>query len=284
MLDIIEINHLNHIYMPGTAYEQQALRDICLTIARGEFVGIFGPNGSGKSTLAQHFNGLLHPTSGTLSVCGINTADVKARKELWKKAALVFQYPEQQIFQINVFDEVAYGPRNLGLPEPEIKKRVNQALLEVGLDPENVAQQTPTALSGGIRRRVAIAGMLALQPEILILDEPMAGLDAIGRKLILNIIKGRQAKGDTTLMISHDLKDMMTITDKIIILDRGALVFYGKVSELMNKREILKQYHMQIPDYLQVINALADKGLPVNTEIRSIPEAGDEIIRFYLKK
>lgn len=284
MLNIIECEHLNYTYLPGTTYEQHALKDICLTIARGEFVGIFGPNGSGKSTLAQHLNGLIQSTSGSLSVCGINTADSKARKDLWKKAGLVFQYPEQQIFQIKVFDEVAFGPRNLGLPETDIKNRVDQALLEVGLDPVKVSQLTPSSLSGGICRRVAIAGMLAIQPEILILDEPMAGLDAIGRKLILNIIKERQAKGETTVMISHDLKEIMTITDKIIILDRGALIFFGKISELIQEKDILEQYRFQIPDYLQIVNALSAKGLPVNKTIRTIQEAGDEIIKFSRQK
>ncbi|UWG95500.1 ATP-binding cassette domain-containing protein [Dehalobacter sp. DCM] len=281
MLNIIEINHLNYTYLPGTPYEHPALKDISFAIAQGEFVGIFGPNGSGKSTLAQMLNGLIQPTHGTISICGMSAADAKSRKELWKKAALVFQYPEQQIFQISVFDEVAYGPRNMGLPEQEIKKRVEQALLEVGLNPDAISKQSPTSLSGGIRRRIAIAGMLAIQPAVLILDEPMAGLDAIGRKLILTMIKNRKAKGETTLMISHDLKEMMMITDKIILLDQGTLVFFGSVADLLNQKGILKQYRLQVPDYVQVITALSAKGLPVNMAIRTIEEAGDEIIKFH---
>jgi len=277
MPEIIEIRNLDYTYLPGSPYEHKALKKISLSLDQGDFLGVFGPNGSGKSTLAQHLNGLLYPTSGTVTVCNINTADKKLRQELWKKVSLVFQYPEQQIFQITVYDEVAYGPRNLGISETEVPVRVHRALREVGLIPENTEHLTPMSLSGGMKRRVAVAGMLALNPEILVLDEPMAGLDPLGRKLILDIIKNRQDKNETTVMISHDLKEIITMADKIAILDRGSLVFYGEVNQLLENTNILAHYRLELPDYLQVVYALADRGLNVKTNINSMKEAALEI-------
>jgi energy-coupling factor transport system ATP-binding protein len=277
---VIETNHLSYTYLPGSAYEHQALKDINISLAKGEFLGILGPNGSGKSTLAQHFNGLIRPTSGHMTVCGIPTSDPKLSKDLWKKAGLVFQYPEQQIFQVTVFDEVAYGPRNLGLPETEVAESVYDALRQVGINQENINQLSPVTLSGGMRRRVAIAGMLAIQPEILILDEPMAGLDAAGRKLLSDILKKRHEKKETTVMISHNLKEIMTITDKIAILDSGSMIFLGDVKDLLMKPEILGRYQLELPEYLQVVYRLAEKGFAIKTDISSTQEAGAEILRF----
>lgn len=279
MPGMIEIAHLSHTYAAGSPYEVEALQDINLSIEQGEFLGLFGPNGSGKSTLVQHLNGLIRPQKGTVTVCGLNASDPKASRELWKKAGLVFQYPEHQIFQISVYDEVAYGPRNLKLPEATVKERVCEALQQVGLLQENIAQLPPVTLSGGMRRRVAIAGMLAIQPEILILDEPMAGLDAAGRSLILDIIRKRQQKHETTVMISHSLKEIMAITDKIAILDEGSLVFNGEVKELLTRPEVLAGYHFELPEYLQVVYELAARGFEIRTNISSIREAGGEIIK-----
>lgn len=279
MSKIIEIKNLDFTYLPGSPYEHQALKNIDLSLEEGDFLGIFGPNGSGKSTLAQHFNGLLHPTAGKVTVCGMDTADKKLRRQLWKKASLVFQYPEQQIFQITVYDEVAYGPRNMGINETEVKERVYSSLLKVGLVPEDTGQLTPFTLSGGMRRRIAIAGMIALNPEILILDEPMAGLDPLGRKLIIDIIKTRQDKNETTIMISHNLKEIMALADKIAILDQGTLVFTGEVNQLLENKELLARYHFEMPDYLQVIYALAARGFSVNTNISTMTEAGLEIAK-----
>lgn len=279
MSGIIEIEHLSHTYAAGSPYEVEALKDITMSMDRGEFLGLFGPNGSGKSTLIQHLNGLIRPQQGSVSVCGIDASNPKLSRDLWKKAGLVFQYPEHQIFQISVYDEVAYGPRNLKLPEETVKEKVYEALQQVGLMQGNIAQLPPATLSGGMRRRVAIAGMLAIQPEILILDEPMAGLDSVGRKLILDIIKKRQEKHETTVIISHNLKEIMTITDKIAILNSGSLVFQGKVKDLLNKPEVLAQYHFELPEYLQVVYGLAAKGFDIKTNINSIREAGEEIAK-----
>ncbi len=279
MPHIIQVKDLNYIYLPGSPYERHALKNINLSLEQGEFLGIFGPNGSGKSTLAQHFNGLLLPASGSVSVCGLDTADKKMRHELWKKVSLVFQYPEQQIFQVTVYDEVAYGPRNLGIGEAEVKDRVYGALDQVGLLSKDTVQLAPFSLSGGIKRRVAIASLLALEPEILVLDEPMAGLDLSGRRLIVDIIKKRQERRKTAVMISHNLKDIIALADKIAVLDRGCLVFFGTVGKLLESKDILAHFRLELPEYLQVMHALADRGFQVCTDINSITEAGDEIVR-----
>lgn len=281
MSAIIEVKQLHYTYLPGTPYERQALKNISLEAEEGDFVGIFGPNGSGKSTLARQLNGLLSPDRGQVLVCGQDTADKKVRSSLWKKAGLVFQFPEQQIFQSSVYNEVAYGARNLGLSDDEIRERVRQALHMVGLAAEEMAGLTPFSLSGGMKRRIALAGLLALQPEILILDEPMAGLDPAGRRMIVDIIRQRREKKATTLMISHDLKEIINLADKIAILDEGALVFFGSTGELLGRPDILQRYHLQLPIYLQIVYALREKQLPVKPNVGSIEEAAAEIIKLH---
>ncbi len=278
MPPIIQVKNLDYVYLLGSFYERQALKDINFSLERGEFLGIFGPNGSGKSTLAQHFNGLLLPAAGTITVCGLDTCDNKLRQELWKKVSLVFQYPEQQIFQVTVYDEIAYGPRNLEISEAEVKVRVRGALEQVGL-PADTAGLAPYSLSGGLKRRVAIAGLLAMNPEILVLDEPMAGLDLPGRRQVINIIKKRRERKETTVMISHNLKDIITLADKIAVLDQGSLVFFGATGELLGSKDILDRYRLELPEYLQVMHALADKGFQVKDNINSITEACEEIAR-----
>ena len=242
-------------------------------------LGLFGGNGSGKSTLAKLLNGLLYPSRGKVRVCGIDTSIKELRNELWKKVGLVFQYPEQQIFEANIYDEVAYGPRNLGLKEAEVKSRVYQALEKVGLLPETLVNLSPVKLSGGVRRRIAIAGVLALEPEILILDEPMAGLDPLGQELMLDIIKKRQEMGtQSTIIISHNLKDIIALADKIAILEKGSLLFYGEVAELLENIDILSR-SFGAPDYLQVVYALKARGKRTNRDISNLDEAGLELIQ-----
>lgn len=279
MPPIIQVENLNYIYLPGSPYESHALKNINFSLERGEFLGIFGPNGSGKSTLAQHFNGLLLPAGGSVTVCGLDTADKKMRQELWKKVSLVFQYPEQQIFQVTVYDEVAYGPRNLGISKEEVRDRVHGALEQVGLLPADTEWLAPFSLSGGLKRRVAIAGLLAMNPQILVLDEPMAGLDLPGRRQIAQIIKKRRERRETTVMISHNLKDIIALADKIVVLDRGCLVFFGTTGELLRNKDILARYRLELPEYLQFMRALADRGFPVKEDIKNITEACDEIVR-----
>lgn len=278
MSAIIDIRNLNFTYQDGSPDQRQALKNINLTLHQGEFLGIAGSNGSGKSTLVQHLNGLLSPTTGKVTVCGVDTANKELRDQLWKQAGLVFQYPEQQIFEATIYEEVAYGPKNLGLNELEIRRRVYDALGKVGLIPEETEHIAPITLSGGLRRRVAIAGILALQPQVLILDEPMAGLDSSGRKLMLELLKNRQQNSkETTVMISHSLKDIWALADKIAVLDKGSLVFCGVVEELLKNTELLSWSRLELPDYLQVVHSLAIRGLKVNTAVRCIEEAGIEI-------
>jgi energy-coupling factor transport system ATP-binding protein len=280
MSNIIDIKDLSYVYLPGTPYEQQALKDINMVLNQGELLGLFGGNGSGKSTLAKLLNGLLYPSRGKVRVCGIDTSIKELRNELWKKVGLVFQYPEQQIFEANIYDEVAYGPRNLGLKEAEVKSRVYQALEKVGLLPETLVNLSPVRLSGGVRRRIAIAGVLALEPEILILDEPMAGLDPLGQELMLDIIKKRQEMGtQSTIIISHNLKDIIALADKIAILEKGSLLFYGEVAELLENIDILSRFHLELPDYLQVVYALKARGKRTNRDISNLDEAGLELIQ-----
>jgi energy-coupling factor transport system ATP-binding protein len=280
MSNIIDIKDLSYVYLPGTPYEQQALKDINMVLNQGELLGLFGGNGSGKSTLAKLLNGLLYPSRGKVRVCGIDTSIKELRNELWKKVGLVFQYPEQQIFEANIYDEVAYGPRNLGLKEAEVKSRVYQALEKVGLLPETLVNLSPVKLSGGVRRRIAIAGVLALEPEILILDEPMAGLDPLGQELMLDIIKKRQEMGtQSTIIIYHNLKDIIALADKIAILEKGSLLFYGEVAELLENIDILSRFHLELPDYLQVVYALKARGKRTNRDISNLDEAGLELIQ-----
>lgn len=276
-MPIIEVKNLSYVYCPGTPYEKKALDNVTLSVKRGEFLGIVGANGSGKSTLVQHFNGLLEATAGQILICGQDSLLRPYRDELWKKAGMVFQYPEQQLFEDTVFEDIAYGPKNLGLDTKEIEQRTMQALAKVGLEP-SIAQLPPACLSGGLRRRVAIAGVLAMQPEILILDEPTAGLDPCGRELILRMLKRlQQEDGITVVMISHSLKDIILLADRIAVLEAGKLVLHGPAKEVFTQAEFRKAAGMLLPDFLQVIFALAAAGKPVNTAITTIEEAEAEI-------
>ena len=279
MSGIIDIQNLFFSYLPGTPYEKQALKDINISLQKGEFWGIFGPNGSGKSTLAQLLNGLLPPGSGQMTVCGLDANNRGQRRELWKKVALVFQYPEQQIFQLTVYDEIAYGLRNLKICEGEVRERVYRALMQVGLEPEKLGDSSPFTLSGGVKRRIAIAGMLALEPEILVLDEPMAGLDPLGRKLISAIIKSRQERQETSIMISHNLKDILPLADKTAILDEGSLVFMGSTAQLSEDKALLSRYNLEIPEHLQLIYALSARGYKVPPKVNTMQEAGELVIQ-----
>jgi len=277
MPQIITSSQLSYTYLPGSPYERRALHDISFCLEPGEFLGIFGPNGSGKSTLAQLLNGILQPSGGSLTVCQLNTAGADSRLNLWKKVGLVFQYPEQQIFKTTVYEEVAYAPRNLGLAENSVHARVCESLSQVGLEPAVFMNAPPSTLSGGQKRRVAIASLLALQPELLVLDEPMAGLDPIGRQLVLEIIKTRQTQRESTVMISHNLKDILALADKIAILDSGALIFWGSVQDFLENKRIQSRYRLVLPDYLQVACALAERGVTVQSGINNLTEAEEAL-------
>ncbi len=284
-MPIIDVKNLTHVYLPGSPYEKKALDDITLSVNQGEFLGIVGANGSGKSTLIQHFNGLLSPTGGKVTICGQDTSDKKHRNELWKKVGLVFQYPEQQLFEATVFDDVSYGPRNLGLHPEEIKNRVEDALEKVGLEPDTVAELPPICLSGGLRRRVAIAGVLAMRPEILVLDEPAAGLDPPGREMILKLIKKLQQEDHiTVVMVSHSIREIISLAGRIAILEKGRLIAFGNTRGVLSQKEFTDLSGIILPDYLQLIYTLAGRGKNVNTGIITLAEAELEIAKLLEEK
>lgn len=279
-MPIIETKDLTHVYLTGTPYEKKALDKVSLSINQGEFVGIIGGNGSGKSTLIQHFNGLLLPTSGSVLVGGEDTSVKRYSKELWKKVGLVFQFPEQQIFKSTVFEEVAYGLKNMGMNLPEIKNRVEETLAQVGLNPREVAHLSPLSLSGGTRRQVAVASIMAMRPAVLVLDEPTAGLDPSGCNHVIKAIKEMQQEYNTTVvMISHYVSQLILLVDKLVILEQGRLMAWG------NKREVIQHMNSHnlsdliLPDYLRLMHHLADYGYQVNTGIFSVEEAAREIGR-----
>ncbi|MDF9409518.1 energy-coupling factor transporter ATPase [Pelotomaculum isophthalicicum JI] len=284
-MSIIDVKNLTHTYLPGTPYEKKALDDITLSVNQGEFLGVVGANGSGKSTLIQHFNGLLSPTSGEVTVCGRETSDKKHRNELWKKVGLVFQYPEQQIFEATVFEDVSYGPRNLGLGSADIERRTMEALEKVGLEPGTVAGLSPISLSGGLRRRVAIAGVLAMRPEILVLDEPTAGLDHSGREMILELIKKLQREDHITIvMVSHSIREIILVAGRVAVLEKGRLAAYGDTEEVLRQKGFQNLPGVMLPDYLQLIYTLAGRGQNVNPGIVTLAEAELEIAKLLEEK
>lgn len=283
-MPIIDVQNLTYIYFPGTPYEKKALDNISLQINKGEFLGLIGANGSGKTTLVQHFNGLLTPTAGHVIICGRDGADKHWKSELWKKVGLVMQYPEQQIFEATVFEDVSYGPRNMGLAKDEVTRRTLAALEKVGLEPA-IADQPPFCLSGGLRRRVAIAGVLAINPEILILDEPTAGLDPVGREMILRQLKQLQQANQTTIiMISHNLTDVISVADRLAVLAAGKLLARGDIRTILGNPAVRNLPYIGFPDYLRVIHALAAKDSQVNTNIYSLTAAANEIDKFLRRR
>jgi len=278
-MPVIEINNLSYVYNSGTSNEKKALDNITLSVEKGEFLGIVGGNGSGKSTLIQHFNGLLYPQSGSISVLGIDPRDKHNGKQLWRSVGLVFQFPEQQIFEATVFEEVAYGLINMELNKAEIAVRVDEALTCVGLIPEQVRELSPLCLSGGMRRRVAVASILAMKPEILILDEPTAGLDPEGCAHVLNTVKRyQQEQKVTVIMVSHHINELIILADRIAVLDQGRLKAWGPTRKVL-ERDDLPYRDTLLPDYMKLLHNLKARGLPVNTGVLTVEEAANEIER-----
>ena len=245
---MIKVEHLNHIYGQGTAFEQYALKDVNFTIEDGEFIGLIGHTGSGKSTLIQHLNGLLKASSGTISYNGENIdREGCDKKVLRSKVGLVFQYPEHQLFEIDVFTDVCFGPKNLGLSREEVETRAKEALEQVGLD-EHFYRQSPFELSGGQKRRVAIAGVLAMKPEVLILDEPTAGLDPRGRDEILDEISLLHKQNKMTIiLVSHSMEDMAKYADRLLVMNHGELAFDGKPREVFLHYKELEKMGLAAP-------------------------------------
>ncbi|ACL19747.1 ABC transporter related [Desulfitobacterium hafniense DCB-2] len=274
---VIEAREISYTYHPGTSHAKKALDGITLTVERGEFLSLVGANGSGKSTLIQQLNGLLLPEAGELMVLGRSVADKGYREQLWQKVGLVFQFPEQQLFEGTVYDELAYGLKNMGLAKGEIDRRVQEALLGVGIEPAGVSGQSPFSLSGGMRRRVAVASILAMEPEILVLDEPTAGLDPEGSSQILETVKRLQReKGITVLLVSHCLNELILFSDRIAVLEKGRIKAQGKVREVLSGT---LGEAVILPEYLNVLTDLREKGWPVHCGQLTLEEAAAEIER-----
>ena len=274
----IEVKNLTHIYGEGTPFERTALDSITLTINDGEFVGIIGHTGSGKSTLISYFNGLTKPESGVVFV---NGADIGEKNvdltEIRKTVGLVFQYPEYQLFEETVAKDIAFGPKNLKLSEAEIKSRVESAMQMVGLD-AYLAEKSPFELSGGQKRRVAIAGVLAMQPSILILDEPAAGLDPVGRKDMLDLVKKIHASGVTVAMVSHSMDDVGRLCDRLFVLDHGKIAFTGTPAEVFRNADALKAIGLDVPEYAKLANHLREAGWDIEEGLFRIEDVRKAIL------
>ena len=264
MAPILEVRNLSHIYSAGTPFEHIALQDISFAVESGEFIGIIGHTGSGKSTLMQHLNGLLKPSNGSVLLGGKDLwSDKKFTRQSRFRVGLVFQYPEYQLFEETVYKDIAFGPKNMGLKAEEIDRRVREAAGFVGLT-EAQLQVSPFDLSGGQKRRVAIAGVIAMEPEVLILDEPTAGLDPEGREEILaNIEAYRRAKNATIMMVSHSMNDVARLTDRLLVLNRGTLAMYGTPKEVFTRAEQLLEMGLDIPEVTRIFLKLQQQGLPV---------------------
>ena len=274
------LDHVNYVYGGDTELAVHALSDVNLVIPDGQFIGLIGHTGSGKSTLVQHLNGLLKPTSGAIYFNGedIHDSDYD-KKKLRSKVGLVFQYPEHQLFEIDAFSDVCFGPKNLGLSKKEAELRAYAALKQVGLEDEYF-YQSPFDLSGGQKRRVAIAGVLAMKPDILVLDEPTAGLDPKGRDEILDqIAKLHEEMGITVILVSHSMEDVAKYVERIIVMNKGSILYDDVPKKVFAHYKELEQVGLAAPQVTYIMQALRGKGLPVNTEVTTIPEARDEIMR-----
>ena len=276
----IILDHVNHIYGGDTEMAVAALKDVCLTIPDGQFIGLIGHTGSGKSTLVQHLNGLLKPTGGAIYYNGRDIHDEDYnKKELRSKVGLVFQYPEHQLFEADVFSDVCFGPKNLGLTKKETELRAYQALRQVGIEKEYF-YQSPFDLSGGQKRRVAIAGVLAMQPEVLVLDEPTAGLDPKGRDEILDqVAKLKEETGITVILVSHSMEDVAKYVDRIIVMNHGSVMFDDVPREVFRHYRELEQVGLAAPQVTYIMHELRNAGLNVDSEATTLEEAKAEILK-----
>lgn len=272
----IILNNVSYVYGEHTPFRKEALKGINLTINEGDFVGIIGHTGSGKSTLVQHLNGLLHPTTGQVTIDGVDAAlKTEEAKLMRHKVGMVFQYPEHQLFEETIAQDIAFGPKNLGLSADEVDARVREAMNFVGLDYETYANRSPFQLSGGQMRRVAIAGVVALNPSYLILDEPSAGLDPFGREEIFQkIIDLHAKKGITVVLVSHNMEDISRMANRLIVIDNGKIQLDGKPIDIfMNKRQELQSAGVDVPPVSKLVEYLRDRGLPVSQQVISVDDA-----------
>ncbi|MBQ6116091.1 MAG: energy-coupling factor transporter ATPase [Oscillospiraceae bacterium] len=279
MEPILRVDHLTHTYSEGTPFERNAVEDMSLSVMPGEFLGIIGHTGSGKSTLIQHLNGLLKPTSGRVYLAG---EDIWARpREIRRvrfRVGLVFQYPEYQLFEETAFEDIAFGPRNMGLDEKEIDQRVRSAAAFVGLE-EDQLHRSPFELSGGQKRRVAIAGVIAMEPEVLILDEPTAGLDPNGREKILGQIRAyHRAKGNTVILVSHSMEEIARNVDRIAVLHRAHIYMDGTPAQVFARAKELTDIGLDVPQVTKVAHALRQRGIPVDGSVYTVEELQRQLL------
>ena len=280
-MPILETKNLSYVYSDGTPFRVTAINNVNISIEKGEFVGIIGHTGSGKSTLVQHLNGLLTPSSGEVLLDGKNINESKiTRRQARFKVGLCFQYPEYQLFESTVYKDISFGPKNMGLSEDEIDNRVKKAADFVGLKPD-MLNKSPFDLSGGEKRRVAIAGVMAMEPEILILDEPSAGLDPRGRDMIAEMISSyRKTTGSTVIIVSHSMEDVAKSADKVLVMNKSEVEMFGTVNEVFSKVERLADIGLNVPQLTQIFLNLKHNGLAVRTDIYTIKNAEVELLRF----
>lgn len=281
----IEVKGLTHIYNEGLPHESVALEGVTFSAQDGQLVGIIGHTGSGKSTLVQHLNGLLKPKSGSIVVGGTDiTSDGVVMRDIRKKIGLVFQYPEYQLFEETVAKDVAFGPANLGLSEAEIDECVKEAIEMVGLDYEKVKNVSPFELSGGQKRRAAIAGVIAMKPEVLILDEPTAGLNPKAHADILNMVETIHRKSKNIIfLVSHNMNDIARMSDKVLVMNHGRLVMDGTPAEVFSREEELKSMGLALPDSMEIMTRLKKAGMDINTDCLTMDEAAEEIAKVLAK-
>ena len=277
---VLETRDLTYVYSKGTSSQIHAIRDVCLKIEKGELVGVIGHTGSGKSTLIQHFNGLLKGTSGTVLLDGKDIWENK--KDIRKvrfRVGVCFQYPEYQLFEETVYKDIAFGPKNMGLDEKEIDKRIRSVISYVGLD-EGYLDKSPFELSGGEKRRVAIAGVMAMQPDVLILDEPCAGLDPKGRETVLSLIKNyREVTGSTVLVVSHSMEDISKLATKVLVMNDSRVAYYDTVDAVFRYADELREMGLNIPELTRLFIMLREKGYDVRTDIYTLEKAEQELLR-----
>ena len=278
----IEVKNLTHTYSAGGALQQTAIRDVNMVIEEGEFVAIVGHTGSGKSTLVQHLNGLLKPTSGQVLVDGEDMNGEGVNKRLIRqKVGLVFQYPEYQLFEESVAKDIAFGPKNQGLSEEEIDRRVRKAMARVQLDYDKYAERSPFELSGGQMRRVAIAGVLAMEPRYLILDEPAAGLDPKGRDRILGMVKDLHEAGVTVVMVSHSMDDCARLATRMIVMSQGTVVASDTPRALFAQRELMNSVHLGVPEAAKLCALLREKGVDLPEDLYTQEKLHEHILRLW---
>lgn len=281
-MSLIEINNLSHVYSPGLPFEKKAVDDISLKIEENEFIGLIGHTGSGKSTFIQHLNGLLKPSSGEIIIDGTRVDKSGSNlTDLRKKVGLVFQYPEYQLFEETIERDIAFGPRNLDISEEEVHERVKASMEAVGLDYETYKDKSPFELSGGLKRRVAIAGVLAMEPKVLILDEPTAGLDPRGRDEILSEIKNiHENRKITVILVSHSMEDVAKIAERIIVFDKGKVFLDGEPREIFRNEDKLLGVGLGIPQITSLMRTLKKRGLDINEDAITVEEAKESLKKY----